>query len=340
MKKRIWFNHWFNTAYHIVNLLKQGHEEEFEIYGTNRNPYSAVLTACDYSGIEESMSEGEYIDFCLDFCKRNGIDVFVPRSNLKAIVKNSGKFSDLGVKLLVCCNSNTMNILSDKAGFYEHLRGNPHFHIPEYRIVNNFTDFGKAYEELKDMGYRVCFKPVFSEGAAGFRVIDEGAGSIENLLSVISHKVTFRDAMNILSRKERFNDLMVMEYIGGYEYSIDCLAFNGKLLSAVPRKKVDGRVRLLEESKEFTALAEEMTRIFHLSFVFNIQVRMDGDCPKILELNPRMSGGIWISCLSEINFPYLAVKLLLEGDSHIDLPLPKYNIMVTQIEKEIVILPK
>jgi len=335
MKKRIWFNNWFNTAYHIINLIKQNGETEFEIFGTNRNPYSAVLSACDHSGVEEVMDEESYIDFCLDFCRKNSINIFIPRSNMTEIAKNAKRFSELGTNLLICCDSENLNILSDKARFYEALKGNSNFNIPEYRVVNNAADFEKAYYDIEGKGHRVCFKPVLSEGAAGFRIIDQNADSIDSLFSVSGYKVSLESVMKKLSQRKNFRDTMVMEYIGGYEYSIDCLAYNGKLLTAVPRKKVDGRVRLLEESRELTEMAREMTRIFNLSYVFNIQVRFDGDCPKLLEVNPRMSGGIWISCFSGVNFPYLAVKLLLEGDSGIEMLQPEFGVMVSQIEKEI-----
>ncbi len=335
MKKRIWFNNWFNTAYHIINLIKQNSGTEFEVYGTNRNPYSAVLSACDYGQVEEVMNEESYIDFCLDFCRKNHIDIFVPRYNMSAIAKNSQRFSGLGTRLLLCCSAENLDLLSDKARFYDYLKGNEHFNIPEYRLVNSAADFEKAYHSIADKGYRVCFKPVLSEGAAGFRIIDRNADTVENLFSMSNYKVSLENVMKILSQKETFRDTMVMEFIGGYEYSIDCLAYKGRLLCAVPRKKVDGRVRLLEESKVLYEMAEEMTRVFNLSYVFNIQVRFDGDCPKLLEVNPRMSGGIWISCLSGVNFPYLAVKLLLEGDEGIKIPQPKYGVMVSQIEKEI-----
>jgi hypothetical protein len=39
--------------------------------------------------------------------------------------------------------------LSDKARFYEALKGNSNFNIPEYRVVNNAADFEKAYYDIK-----------------------------------------------------------------------------------------------------------------------------------------------------------------------------------------------
>jgi hypothetical protein len=350
-KKRIWFNNWFNTAYHIINLIKQNNEIKFEIFGTNRNPNSVIFKACDYYEIEKMIPEEEYVDFCLEFCKKHKIDIFAPRTNMQAIAQSSEKFAEIGIKLLTCCDSQNTRLLSDKALFYDHLiqntdlisnpshriNGKSLFNIPKYHVVNNVKDFEEAYNSIANEGFKVCFKPVHSEGGAGFRIIDESASSIDSLFSFSSLRVTLADALKRLSQKDSFKSLMVMEFIDGYEYSIDCLALNGNLLAAVPRKKLDGRARILEDSSELKYIASELTRLFNLSYAFNVQIRYDGDCPKILEINPRMSGGVWISCLSGINIPFLAVKLLLDTDSNIMIPEPKLDILVSQIEKEVLL---
>ena len=36
---RIWLNHWFSTAYNIINLIKAD-EQDFYIIGTNDNEYA------------------------------------------------------------------------------------------------------------------------------------------------------------------------------------------------------------------------------------------------------------------------------------------------------------
>ena len=43
---------------------------------------------------------------------------------------------------------------------------------------------------------------------------------------------------------------MVSEYLDGEEYSIDCLAYQGKLHIAVPRKKMNNRLRIQEKIVE------------------------------------------------------------------------------------------
>ena len=39
---RIWMNHWFSTAYNIVNLIKQD-DPEFFVIGSNENVGRSVM---------------------------------------------------------------------------------------------------------------------------------------------------------------------------------------------------------------------------------------------------------------------------------------------------------
>ena len=77
----IWMNHWFSTAYNIVNLIKAGNPG-YKVICTNENEQSPIKSACDEWFIEPSLSGMAYIDFCLKFCREHGVDVFMPRRHL------------------------------------------------------------------------------------------------------------------------------------------------------------------------------------------------------------------------------------------------------------------
>ena len=69
----------------------------------------------------------------------------------------------------------------------------------------------------------------------------------------------------------------------------------------------------------------------------NIQFRMDGKNFYLLEINPRMSGGLQLSCLaSGINIPDLAINRLLGVDKLWTVPDKKFC-RVANIETPIII---
>ena len=335
---KIWFNRWFTTVSHYMDMIRDNEDQrKFTIYGTNPNKDALYLQNCDYAFVEPDISGNEYIDFCLDFCQTHGIDIFIPRKENVLISKRLAEFTELGVKVLVCPDAALMETMDNKASAYQSLtNGVPIFSIPDYYVVNNIHDFKMAYSSLKAKGHTVCFKPAIGEGAMGFRVIKEERESIHHLFhSGGGYRISYDHACEVLGQQENFPDLMLLEYLEGREYSIDCVASEGQLYAAIPRMKGDGRVRELVDSVELIDLAHRFHQEYRLPFVFNIQVKYSNGVPKLLEINPRMSGGLHFSCLSGINIPYLAIKVLLGEEIG---PLkPRFGIRASHIEKEMIL---
>ncbi|MEH7076852.1 ATP-grasp domain-containing protein [Neobacillus drentensis] len=336
---KIWFNRWFTTVSHFIDMIRDNEEmRKFIIYGTHPNKDALYLQNCDYAFIEPDVSGEEYISFCLEFCQKHGIDIFIPRKENVRISQRLSKFEKLGVKVLVCPDSKLMETMDNKAETYQLLSNETtHFLIPDYYVVNNVEEFKRAYESLKEKGHTVCFKPVISEGAKGFRVIKDQIDSITQLFNHgTGYRIPYHYACEILGQQEIFPDLMVMEFLEGREYSIDCLAARQKLYAAIPRMKGDGRVRELVDQAELIKIAHDFHQKFRVPYVFNIQVKYNkmGE-PKLLEINPRMSGGMHFSCLSGINIPYLAIKILLGEE--VELVKPRFGIRASHIEKEMIL---
>ncbi|WP_339317859.1 ATP-grasp domain-containing protein [Paenibacillus sp. FSL R10-2734] len=317
MKKvNIYFNRWFSVAYHYMNLLRNNEDGiPVQIFATHPDIRHMSLQGADFAETEPALKGIEYVQFCVDFCRRNEIDVFIPRLHMLDIALHVAMFDAIGTKVLVCRDLDLLESIMDKGKFYENVSEQGIMSIPDYHVVSTAEQFKEAYEDLVAKGHRVCFKPTETEGGLGFRIIDNNRDPLQELFGYVTPLITFDDAYRILASRTTFPDLMVMELLEGYEYSIDCLADdNGKLLVAVPRRKVGGRLRLMEHIPELEEIAARVAEVYKIPFNFNIQMKYNGDTPKLLEINPRMSGGLHMSCLSGINFPYLAVKSALGGE--------------------------
>ncbi len=340
---KIWFNRWFTTVLHYIEMIRNNEEQrKFIIYGSHPNRDALYLQYCDVAFQEPDITGDKYIEFCLDFCKTHAIDIFIPRMENMRISRRLADFEAIGVKVLVCPDAELMEMMDNKAVTYQELLkkdGGPIFSIPDYEVVNNVGDFKKAYTALSKKGHKVCFKPVIGEGANGFRVIKDEIDSIEQLFHHgTSFRIPFNYACEILGQQETFPDLMVMEYLNGREYSIDCVASRDKLYAVIPRMKGDGRVRELVDHRELIKLAHQFHREYKIPYIFNIQVKYNNGIPKLLEINPRMSGGMHISCLTGINLPYLALKILLGERVDAKQLKPKFGIRASHIEKEMILV--
>lgn len=337
---RLWIGHWFSTAYHFVQAIRHNPEQRpFEIFGTSTNPHSVVLQACDHRGREPEGHDPHFVAFCLEYCQKHRIEIFVPGyRRLALIAPHLAEFERLGTRVLLAADAARFHLLDDKVASYTACQQQQLITIPHYYAVKTLTEFQAAYQQLKQQGCQVCFKPRHATGGVGFRIIDEHYAGYRALYTVASARVGLAQVEQLLATAgDGFPELLVCEYLNGPEYSIDCLGYQGELYAAIPRRKVEGRLRYLEQNALLHELAQRITQAFKLSYLFNIQVRYRQGIPKLLEINPRMPGGMYLSGLAGINLPYLAIKLLL--NENIIIPTLQLDQWVSEIEQPVALGP-
>ena len=335
---RIWLNHWFSTAYRLIENAKRDFIEIFpdkrvEFIGTNAKEDCVYKLMCNEFYVEpEGLNEEQYIGWCLGFCTTHKIDVFVPRRNMVWVSKHLNEFEERGIKVLVIHNYELMNMLNDKYLTYSNVKNLP---IPEHFCVNTLEEFEKAYADLKTPSNRVCIKYARGEGATSFRVIDDRMSGIESLELGSGAKISYKDVCEMLGSVDRFDDLLVLPYLIGPEVSIDCLQTN-KGLIAVPRMK-EGRVTKITFESDLLMLADKFARDFKIEGPYNLQIRWHNGIPYLLEVNTRMSGGSHIADKVGVNFLALAIEQLVKGDISKFPDIKKLDMKVTQIETPIVL---
>ena len=64
---RIWFNHWFSTAYNLIKQLKDT-DNTLTIIGSSYKDFMPYNILCD-EWYKEPTDELTYIDWCINFCK-------------------------------------------------------------------------------------------------------------------------------------------------------------------------------------------------------------------------------------------------------------------------------
>lgn len=306
---RIWLNHWFSTAYNIINLIRED-DKEFQIIGSNANKESPIKMACDEWYQEPVLRDDEYVDFCLDFCKEHAVDIFMPRREMIAISKNKDKFTQLGIKVMVD-DYKYVNMLNHKEQAYEKFLAEGIGRVPEYYLVTTVEQFKEAYYKLVEKDNMVCFKFVRDEGGTSYRLIDNTRRGYKSLFYKSSTRMTLEDVINALSERETFTPMMVMPYLPDSEISVDCLMTNDGLI-AIPRVKDYSRIEKICYDEEIMSTCKLFFEKIPLEQPCNIQLKYKDGIPYMLEVNTRMSGGVQMACAaSGVNIPNIAVNKLL-----------------------------
>lgn len=311
---RIWMNHWFSTAYNIVNLIKQD-DPEFFVIGSNENVGSPIRTVCDEWYHEPTLKDDTYVDYCVEFCREHYVDVFLPRRGMLDISKHIQRFASIGTKVMVDDYS-LISVLNHKNEAYELFKKEGIGIVPVYRMVTTTEQFCRGYSELKEQYKQVCFKFVKDEGGKSFRLIDNSKTGYATLFKKQTTRMTYDAAVAALSEKETFPPIMLMPYLPNEEISVDCLKTNSGIIM-IPRVKGATRVEAIRYNPDILATCQRFFERIPLEMPCNIQFKYLEGIPYMLEVNTRMSGGVQMACLgSGINIPNIAVNKLLGIDKH------------------------
>lgn len=306
---RVWFNHWFSTSYGLIELIKQD-EETIYVVGSNLQADSVIQKVCDEWYVEPALTGEEYINYCVTFCKEHRIDVFIPRREMIEISKYKQRFEEIGVKVLLDDYA-MIEILNDKAATYEVLKDCKNLHIPDYAIVNTVEEFDMAYQKLHAKYEQICIKFVQDEGGKSFRRVVEQIDDFERLRSYPKMNITYENLQEILSNAGNFDDLLIMPYLPDNEISVDCLKTEDGLI-AIPRNKGPFRHEQIEYNEEILEMVSTIMDKINLQCPCNVQFKIKDQIPYLLEINPRMSGGLQMSCLAaKVNIPNIALHKLL-----------------------------
>ena len=306
---RIWFNHWFSTAYHLIGLMRRDAPEPLTVIGSNSSDKAVYRQVCDEWAGEEELPEEEYTAFRLRFCEEHRVDVFVPRRGLVGIVREMERFRALGVRVMAEPDAALVSLLDDKLRTYAYFREVLPEIVPECRVADSLDAFREACGTMRASSGRLCYKLSIDEGAKSFRVIDDSIESLQALRTKPGSKITRRAAELVLASYDFSVPLMVMPYLSGADVSVDCMETpQGPLV--IPRFKV-GRYSEVKPDPEVTRLCLMIMERLHFTMPANIQFKMEQGRPWLMEINPRMSGGLQLSCLATgINVPGIALRKL------------------------------
>ena len=311
---RVWLNRTYaENVFFMDQLRRNPSDRAVEIHATHGDADSPVLAAADTAELEpEGLSPAGYVEYALAQCRRRGIDVFVPRLHQSAIVAHRAEFEAVGTALLAP-PPEAVAVFQDKVIAYEAVQavGVP---VPPWWRVRNADELVAAVEELEEAGHKACFKPASGAGGVGFRVITRSPFSLTHLSGFPTPYVQLDLVEDALRRTDEPVDWLVMPRLEQPEVSVDCLTGpDNRVRLAIGRMK-NGRRRGFTLQEQWLEPARLIAEGFGLHYLANIQFRMFGDTPVLMDVNTRPAGGLHQLSLCGVNVPWLAVQLALGED--------------------------
>ena len=336
--QRVWFNKTFSSVGSAIRLIREADVAlDYCIICSSTNPHAPAFLAAHESALEPAGLKGQaYLDWCLHFCRENHIGIFLPGKEASLVSAAREQFAALGTRVLGTASQDVLHLLHDKARFYQTV-DLPLAPPAAFRVIQNVEQFDVAYRELREKHSKLCIKPSVSVYGLGFSVIDEQRSSAQLLLEGVSYHIGLDDLQRGLAAMDGFRTMLVMEYLGGHEYSVDCVGDNGRLVCAIARKKSlhVGHGQTIDQRSDILESARLLAATYQLNGLFNIQFREGQNGLGLLEINPRMSGGIAMACMAGPNLPYLALRGFDRGFDGLQIPLIRAGIRVSELTQAV-----
>jgi carbamoyl-phosphate synthase large subunit len=291
----------------LLHALRRNGERDLRLVGTDMSERSVGRHLCDAFHIVPAGSDPGFPDAMRDVVERERADVVLPQSSfdLEGLAAHRERFP---VPVLVS-PPETIHRSNDKAESYDllHRIGVP---APEFRRVNGAAQVAEAAHELGYPDQPVCFKPVFSSGSRGFRVLDPTVDRAHQLLHERPGSVAMRleEAVELLPVEDG-PDLLVMELATGGERTIDGIADGDRVVLGHPKTREAMRAGLAMyfvtlDDPALMEIAGRIVKELGIEWFFNIQLVGD----HVIEVNPRISTIVY---QEDLNLPYLGVKRAL-----------------------------
>ncbi len=335
---RVWYNRTFSSVYAAIRLIRAADSAgRFTIIHSNANRHTpAARLAHEFHGEPTGLEPAAYVDWCLEFCRKQRIDIFVPGREATLLSAHHDRFLDAGTRVLSAATPQKLQLIHDKAGFYAETQL-PQAPVAEFRRFENLAGFDAAWAELRPRHAKLCIKPSRGIYGIGFAIVDEERSAAALLLGGVEYHIGYQDLRRGLGEMGDFRTMLLMEFLEGHEYSVDCVGDQGRLVTAVARRKLPqaGSGQLIDMRPEIIEATAKLAADYGLNGIFNVQFREAAGKPRLLEINPRMSGGIGMACAAGPNLPWIALKGFADGFDTVEVPGVANGMRVAEIAEAV-----
>lgn len=249
---------------------------QLEIIGLDASSTAPALAFCDKKMLSLPISDKGYIDFLVNICKEDNVDVLIPTidTDLLILSENKELFKEAGTRVLVSA-SDKIAVCRDKnftADFFESCG------LKAPKTVNDYAKYDGLFP---------CFiKP------------KDGSSSIN------AYRADNKDELEMYAGQ--IGDYIIQPFIKGTEYTVDVFCdFDGNPIYITPRERLavrSGEVIKTKITQDEAIISETMQLIekYRPCGPLAVQLirREETKEDYYIEINPRFGGGAPLSMMA------------------------------------------
>lgn len=310
MKKGIWFTHGFSNLHNALSDIRSADTAQaYALICSHRNRNFVGLQAADVALTEPTTRDSAFIDAVLDRVAEHNVRAIFPTNTQRTFNQFKLRFQQRGCAVATVADSQILDAIDDKAALYRCVAGRASVAIPDYQVFSTQAEFFEAHQAVRQRHAVACIKPNKGVYGSGFRILKDGSSSLKDLLNE-TPEIGIDSFSQLLAAADK-TSMMVMQFLEGEERSVDCLAYQGKLIGGVVRRKLLDKYagQVIEDNPVLMRQVAELTSELGLNGMFNVQFKDSDGVHFLLEINPRLSGGSFYATAAGLNIPYLAAQV-------------------------------
>lgn len=251
-----------------------------------------ALYVADKHYIVPRMNDEKYLDIILSICKEQKINAVLSLIDpeLSLLAKYKQDFLDIET-VPVISDYDVVEMCFDKYLFYKYLVENG------FKTARSYVDKELFYKDVEAgiIDYPVFVKPV--RGSASINI----------------NKVNSKEEIDLLF--DRFDNLMIQEYMNGIEYGADVYIdmISGEPVAIFTKEKIKMRAGETDKSvsikdKELFRLIEKFVKTVGFKGIIDIDIFKVNNEYYISEVNPRFGGGYPHAYECGVNIPKMIIN--------------------------------
>lgn len=324
MNKKVLFTKNFSVTSAQIRALD---DSPYQVWASHTDPHHGMISAAPHHFLEPKGLLGEeYVHWLLGAAAEHGMELIIPGKERERLGDARALFKERGITLIAPSDWPTQRHLERKDEFLS-AWDTSILPIPRWTTFHTLAEFDAAYAELKVDGVRLCMKPARGIYASGFRVLLEQP-DLKSFLGGELYQMSVKAARELIG-EHTLNTMLLMHTLEGAERSIDCVAWQGRLIRAVVRRKGE-HGQVIDNRPDLVQAADKISQKYALSGIFNFQTKDQQRVPHMLEINARASGGLRYSMAAGINFPRLLLDAATGQLDWDNLPPVQYGLNVAQ----------
>lgn len=301
----------------IIKCLKDGTSGyDIKVYVTNSLEWELPPeNEVDGRFVVPRIDDPTHVEYMIKLCEDNKIDFILPISSidLEILSKHKQDFANIGTIVSVL-DLDVMKVANDKIEMYKRFGKI----MPKSQVA---TDAISVKEFAKNVSNKICCKLSNLCGGKGFAVVDEDKCYDITLFHKFGckHYITLDQLCKVVERRD--HEVILQEFVDGYDYTISLLAEHGKV------KQIVGYVGYLldfgsimygeiKECKQAFDIAEMIVKDLKLDGNIGIDfiVSKDFSSAVLLEVNPRINASLPFVAAAGCNMIAMRIKQLLGED--------------------------